>query len=145
MIKKQSPVVRYAVIIGLISVINGPAAGKEYPPVAPLLKDSHTILGQSLTYPTDGPAQIQSVIVTMQPGEETGLHTHPHPTFGYILEGELTVSYPDKVKKTYKQGQAVMEAVDTLHNGKNTGSVPVRILVVFMGVEGEANTAVLKD
>lgn len=122
-----------------------PAGARDYPPVEPLLKDGKTILGQTLTYPTDGPAQIQSVIVTMQPGEETGLHTHPYPTFGYMLEGELTVSYPGGVKKTYKQGDAVMEAVNTLHNGKNTGTVPVRILVVFMGVGGQANTKVLGD
>lgn len=144
MIRKRSSAICRAAIIGLM-LAHGPAGAKEYPPVAPLLKDSKTILGQPLTYPTDGQAQIQSVIVTMHPGEESGLHTHPHPTFGYILEGELTVSYPAGVKKTYKQGQAIMEAVDTPHNGKNTGTVPARILVVFMGVEGEANTTVSKD
>ena len=115
-------------------------SAKEYQRVVPLLKDSRTILGQPLAYPTEGQAQIQSVIVTMLPGEETGAHTHPYPTYGYILEGELTVTYPGGVEKIYRKGEAVMEAVNTLHNGRNSGSVPVRILVVFMGVEGESNT-----
>lgn len=144
MIRKHSFMLFWAAMAGLMAA-TVPATAKDYPPVKPLLKSGKTILGQTLAYPTDGPAQIQSVIVTMQPGDETGLHTHPHPTFGHILEGELTVSYPAGVTKTYKQGQAVMEAVDTPHNGKNTGTVPVRILVVFMGVEGQANTKVLND
>lgn len=133
-----------ALVAGLMAATIA-ASAKDYPPVKTLLKSGKTILGQTFAYPTDGPAQIQSVIVTMQPGQETGLHTHPYPTYGYILQGELTVSYPAGVTKTYKQGQAVMEAVDTPHNGKNTGTVPVRILVVFIGVEGQANTKVLND
>lgn len=144
MTSKRALTMVQTVLAGLM-IAAVPAGARDYPPVEPLLKDGRTILGQTLTYPTDGPVQIQSVIVTMQPGEETGLHTHPHPTFGYILEGELTVAYPAGVKKTYKQGEAVMEAVNTPHNGKNTGTVPVRILVVFMGVEGQADTRLLGD
>ncbi|MCR9136802.1 MAG: cupin domain-containing protein [Alphaproteobacteria bacterium] len=144
MMKHLTTTIGWVVMAGLI-VVAGQAGAKDYPPVNPLLKGGKTILGQPLTYPTDGPAQIQSVIVTMPPGAQTGLHTHPYPTFGYILEGELTVSYPAGVTKTYRQGEAVMEAVDTPHNGKNTGTEPVRILVVFMGVEGKANTEVLND
>ena len=86
-----------------------------------------------------------SAIVTMLPGEETGIHFHPVPTYGYILDGELTVSYPGGVEKTYRKGEAVMEAVGTLHNGKNLGTEPARILVVFMGAVGEANTLFPQD
>ncbi len=130
-------------ILAALLIAGSPAAGKDYPPVQPLLQSGKTILGQPLAYPTDGPAQIQSVIVTMQPGEETGLHAHPYPTFGYIIEGEITVSYPGGVDKTYRPGEAFMEAVGTPHNGRNTGAVPVRILVVFMGIEGDANSVLL--
>lgn len=144
MLRNHAATIGWAVMAGLITIA-GAAGAKDYPPVKPLLKDGKTILGQPLTYPTDGPAQIQSVIVTMPPGAQTGLHTHPYPTYGYILEGELTVSYPAGVTKTYRQGEAVMEAVDTPHNGKNTGTEPVRILVVFMGVEEKANTKILGD
>ena len=126
-------------------LLSGPAATREdYKRVVPLLDSKTTILDQPLSYPEEGEPKIQSVIVTMLPGEETGAHTHPYPTYGYILEGELTVSYPGGVKKTYKQGEAVLEAVNTVHNGKNTGTGPARILVVFMGVDGEANTLLKK-
>lgn len=122
----------------------GNAAALDYKRVLPLLDSDKTVLGQPLSYPADGSARIQSVIVTMLPGEETGPHTHPYPTYGYILEGELTVSYPQGVRKVYKKGEAVLEAVNTIHDGKNTGTVPLRILVVFMGLEGQPNTILEK-
>lgn len=122
----------------------GSATALEYKRVVPLLDSGRTVLQQPLSYPTDGPARIQSVIVTMLPGEETGPHSHPYPTYGYILEGELTVSYPLGARKVYKEGEAVLEAVNTVHDGKNTGTVPLRILVVFMGLEGQPNTILEK-
>ena len=132
-----------ALLAGL--TVTGQSYGKEpYQRVVPLLKDGKTILGEPLAYPQDGDLQIQPVIVTMLPGEETGPHTHPYPTYGYMLEGELTVTYPGGVKKVYRKGDAFMEAVNTVHNGRNSGSEPARVLVVFMGVEGEANTLLSK-
>lgn len=128
------------VFLGLVSAVHGKEAKQDYQRVVPLLDDSATVLDQPLAYPSDGTAKIQSAIVTMLPGEETGVHTHPYPTYACILSGELTVTYPGGVKKVYKQGEAVMEAINTLHNGRNDGSEPVRILVVFMGVDGKANT-----
>ncbi len=76
----------------------------------------------------------------MQPGEETGWHEHGVPMFGYILEGELTVDYGAEGTRVYRKGDAVIEAIDTAHNGRNTGSGVARILAVFMGADGVANT-----
>jgi hypothetical protein len=36
----------------------------------------------------------------------------------------------------YRAGDALMEAIAVAHNGRNTGSGPVRILAVFIGAEG---------
>ena len=80
-----------------------------------------------------------SLIVTMKPAEETGLHRHGVPTYGYILEGQVTVDYGTHGKRTYRKGQAFMEAETATHNGTNDGDVPVRILVVFMGAQGSKN------
>ena len=132
-----------ALLAGLIA--GGQSVGKEpYQRVVPLLKDTKTILGDPLAYPYNGTPQIHSVIVTMLPDEETGPHTHPYPTYGYMLEGELTVTYPGGVEKVYRAGDAFMEAVNTVHNGRNSGTEPARVLVVFMGVEGEVNTLLSK-
>ncbi len=90
-------------------------------------------------YPQTGPAKVQSLIVTMKPGEETGPHRHGVPTYGYILEGQVTVDYGTHGKRTYRKGEAFMEAETVTHNGINDGDVPVRILVVFMGADGSQN------
>jgi quercetin dioxygenase-like cupin family protein len=107
--------------------------------VTPVLSTGQTVLGQYFAYPTTTP-HVTSVIVTLPPGAETGLHHHDAPLFGYVLEGELTVAYHDAENstavRTYRPGDGLIEAIATPHNGRNTGSGDVRILVVFIGAEG---------
>lgn len=103
-----------------------------------LLKTEHTILGQPIVYPPDGPAEVTAVIITIPPGAETGLHRHDAPFFAYLLEGELTVSYKGHGSRVYKAGDSLIEAIGTPHNGRSTGDVPARVLSVFMGVKGAA-------
>jgi quercetin dioxygenase-like cupin family protein len=57
-----------------------------------------------------------------------------------MLEGEITVDYGAKGTRTYRKGDALIEAIDVLHNGRNTGSGVARVLAVFMGAEGVPNT-----
>jgi quercetin dioxygenase-like cupin family protein len=102
----------------------------------PLLSTSTTILGEPLRYPTSGPAHVTATIVTLPPGAKTVLHRHGVPLFGYILEGEITVDYGDRGKRTYRAGQAIMEAMDVPHFGADVGTAPARILTVYMGAEG---------
>lgn len=106
-------------------------------------KATTTILDQPLKYPSSSQAQVSSSVITLPPGVETGLHRHDAPMYAYILEGELTVTYDGGIVKTYRPGQAIMEAEGTAHNGKNSGTTPVRVLVVNMGAAGVANTVTL--
>lgn len=124
-------------------LVVGPERGLTRESVTSLLNTSQTIIGQGIAYPTGAPAKVVSAIVTMLPGEETGWHKHDVPMFGYIIEGEVTVDYGAKGTRVYRQGDAVVEAVDWPHNGRNTGKVPARILAVFMGAEGVPNTVML--
>lgn len=114
-------------------------AADDYARVVPLFDGSKNILGETLVYPETGPAKVTSLIVTMEPGEETGPHRHGVPTYGYILQGQVTVDYGSKGTRTYRKGEAFMEAETVTHNGTNDGDVPVRILVVFMGADGSQN------
>ena len=67
-------------------------------------------------------------------------HKHEAPLFGWVMEGEITVDYGDAGKKTYKKGDAFIEALESYHNGKNTGDTVTRILAVFSGADGVPNT-----
>lgn len=106
----------------------------------PLLKTEKTISGQTIAYPQNAPAQITAAVVTLAPGAQTGWHTHPVPLFGYVLEGEIRVDYGNNTIRTYRAGDALIEAIDQPHDGHNRGSVPAKILSVFIGARGVRDT-----
>ena len=108
--------------------------------VTPLLDSGTTIIGDRIAYPP-GTAKITAAIVTVPPGGETGWHTHAVPLYAYMLDGSLTVDYGDKGTRTYNSGDSVLEAINWPHNGRNLGTVPVRLLAVYMGAEGVPNAA----
>lgn len=118
--------------------------GNAYKAVVPLLKNPKTIIGETITYPGGGEAEIVSAIVTIQPGEKTQWHKHGAPLYAYILSGTATVDYGDLGTKTYPAGTDFMEAMDHWHRGMNLSQEPVRILAVYLGSKGHHNV-ILKD
>jgi quercetin dioxygenase-like cupin family protein len=134
-----------AATLALIAVTacGGDADDEEPPPGAiELLSTTVTVLDQPIIYPGTGPAEIGSTLLTLQPGEETGWHHHEAPLYAYILEGAITVDYGIEGTRTYEAGEALMEAIGTVHNGRNLGDEQVRILVVNLGAEGYANSVI---
>ncbi len=121
----------------------GTLAREPYKRIEELLATDTTILGQPIAYPAGELSRVTAVIVTLKPGEETGWHTHAVPLFGYIMEGELTVNYGKHGMKVYKSGDSVVEAINTPHNGTSSGTGSLRIMAVFMGAEGVANTTMI--
>ncbi len=126
------------ILVGLVSVSAISALAVNQPAVETLLETQTTNIGQAIAYPS-GAAQITAAIVTLAPGEETGRHRHPVPLYGQVLSGELTVDYGEHGRKTYRAGDAFMEAMNTWHNGHNSGDGPLRILAVYMGADGVPN------
>ena len=114
-------------------------AETSYPPVDVLLQAETTIIGQQIVYP-EGQAQITAAIVTMLPGQVTGWHQHEAPLTAHMLEGELTVDYGANGTRVYSEGDTLIEALGSRHNGENTGNVVARIFVVFSGAIGIPNT-----
>lgn len=129
-----------AVLIALTTAV---LAKDIYPPVDVLFQAEASVIGEPLEYPK-GKAQITSAIVTMQPGQVTGWHRHQVPLVAYILEGEITVDYGTAGVKTYSVGDSFVEAFQSRHNGSNSGAGIARILAVFAGAEGVANTVAEK-
>jgi quercetin dioxygenase-like cupin family protein len=136
------PRIRIAALLLAVMVApaNRAAAEDNGYPAVPLLSTGTTVVGETLHYPTGGPARVTAEIVTLAPGARTVLHKHGVPLFAYILEGEITVDYGERGKRIYHQGEAIMEAMDVAHFGADPGAQPVRILVVHMGAEGAADT-----
>jgi quercetin dioxygenase-like cupin family protein len=112
----------------------------DHPGLRTLLSTGTTVTDEPIHYPTAAPAWVTAVEITLLPGQQTGWHAHPVPLIGYILEGELTVDYGPLGQRTYRQGEALAEAMNEAHNGRNSGEGPVRILAVFIGAQGIAGT-----
>lgn len=104
-----------------------------------LLKTETSWDGKPLAYPS-GKAEITGVVVEIAPGGETGWHLHTAPSFGMVLEGELEVQLKDGAVKRQKAGEALAEVVNTLHNGRNVGTVPVKLVVFYAGSVGQKLT-----
>lgn len=130
-------------LIFAISSIPSVAWAQAYP-TRELLSTTTTVVGEIIRYPTTGPARITANIVTIAPGAETVFHRHPAPMFAYILEGEVTVDYGAEGKRVFRKGEALVEAMYTIHRGTNLGTTTVSILSVHMGAEGTQNVELMK-
>ncbi|MEB3310539.1 MAG: cupin domain-containing protein [Snowella sp.] len=104
-----------------------------------ILKTDTSWDGKPLVYPK-GQAEITGMIIEIAPGAETGWHSHPVPSFGMLIEGELHVQLKDGRIKKLKAGDTLAEVVNTLHNGRNVGTVPVKLIVFYAGAVGQALT-----
>jgi quercetin dioxygenase-like cupin family protein len=122
----------------LMSGFAQPGFADGYPAIK-LFSGSTTVTGEEIAYPTAGKARVNAMIVTLAPGEKTMLHRHGVPVFIHILEGEVTVDYGERGRKTFRQGESFLEAMQVTHAGMNSGTVPVRILAVYMGSEGASD------
>lgn len=104
--------------------------------VSTILKTETSWDGKPIEYPS-GKAEITGMVVEIAPGGETGWHLHPVPSFGMVLEGELDVELKNGAVKHLKSGEALAEVVNTLHNGRNVGAVPVKLVVFYAGTVGK--------
>lgn len=108
--------------------------------VTSLLKTTTSWNGQPITYPK-GQAEISALILEIAPGAETGWHLHPVPSFGMVLEGVLEVRLKDGRVQRLQAGEALAEVVDTLHNGRNAGEGPLKLVVFYAGAVDTPLTA----
>lgn len=104
-----------------------------------LIKTSVTGNGQKIVYPRTDKAEVTAMIADFAPGAETGWHKHPVPVYAYVVSGTLSVELEDGTQLSFGAGDAIIEVVNTLHNGINRGTVPVKLAVFYLGAEGMPN------
>jgi quercetin dioxygenase-like cupin family protein len=103
-------------------------------------KATTTSNGQKLAYPRAGNAEVTALIVEIPPGGSTGWHSHPVPVYAYVLAGTLTVEMDPGDPRTFKEGDALFEVMNTPHLGKNLGKELVKLVVFYTGIEETPNT-----
>jgi quercetin dioxygenase-like cupin family protein len=104
-----------------------------------LKKTTLTGNGQKIAYPVTDRAEVTAMTVDIAPGAETGWHKHPVPVYAYVISGKLSVELEDGSQLSFEANEAIIEVVNTLHNGKNKGAEPVKLAVFYLGAEGTPN------
>ena len=75
-------------------------------------------------------------VAEIAPGAMAGRHRHPGIEIGYILEGSVTLEHEGEPAKQLKAGDAFKNEPG-VHNARNTGTVPVKILAIYLVEKGK--------
>lgn len=129
-----------AALIGGALLVAPALAEESYKPavkVTPLLKTETTTSGDAIQYPHIDDPEVQTLLVEIPPGGETGWHIHPFPAYAYILSGQIEVEQADGAKRLFKAGDSFAEMVERPHDGRVVGDQPVRILMIVTGEKGK--------
>lgn len=122
------------VFLCLLSFFPLQASGYDAAVKARLITKAETTgNGEKIRYPAFADPEVSALEVDIAPGGETGWHKHPVPVYAYVLSGYLRVDMEGGKSLTFNPGDAIIEVVDTWHNGKNIGCVPVRLAVFYLG------------
>ena len=118
------------------------ALGSDYEgvKVTSLKKTTTTTNGQKVSYPRTDAPEVTAVLVEIPAGGETGWHMHPVPVYAYVLSGALSVEMEKGGRYSFEEGDALVEVVNEAHNGKNTGKMPVKLVVFYTGEKGSPIT-----
>jgi quercetin dioxygenase-like cupin family protein len=68
--------------------------------------------------------------------EELPMHKHDLVNIAYVKKGTLTVITDDNKEITLHEGEVLPELIGKYHYGKNTGNVPVELVVFYLGEKG---------
>ena len=100
-----------------------------------IISTIQTGLGNDIVYPS-GKAKITAFEFTVPVGAPVTPHTHSFPVLIMIQQGEIELIHEGKTQ-VFKAGDAFVEDVGIVHESKNIGNVPVKAIVVAIGVEGQ--------
>ena len=76
-------------------------------------------------------------ISEIPPGGTSGKHRHPGIELAYVLEGSVELTHEGKPPVIVKAGEPSMNTVGGIHTATNRGTVPVKILTVYIVEKGK--------
>ena len=71
------------------------------------------------------------------PGGVAGKHTHPGEELGYVVEGTLELEVTGQPPRTVHAGEAFFVPAGVVHDGKNVGSGPAKVLATYIVEKGK--------
>jgi quercetin dioxygenase-like cupin family protein len=89
--------------------------------------------GSGFNYPVGKP-DISIVTITVPNGIEISEHCHPMPLAAYVVRGAITVTTSSGEKRTFQQGEAFVEVMNTWHKGSGVAE-ETELIVFYAGQE----------
>ena len=76
----------------------------------------------------------EAVIVRLEvgPGVTGEWHTHPGDEISYVVEGEAELLIAGQPPRRVSAGEAIVIPAGTVHNARNSGSVPMKALSIYV-------------
>ena len=75
-------------------------------------------------------------VAEIAPGAMAGKHRHPGIEIGYVLDGSVTLEHEGEQPRVLKAGDSFNNGAG-VHNARNTGKTPVKILAVYLVEKGK--------
>ncbi|MCX5883112.1 MAG: cupin domain-containing protein [Deltaproteobacteria bacterium] len=130
--------VQWIIVVLLLLVQSSTVQTEEYSnlEVKKLLTSTTSSNGQQLSYLRTDHPEVTVLVIRIPSGGSTGWHQHPVPVYAYMLEGSLTVEMKDGKTYEFKKGEVILEEMNALHNGYNSGSDTASLVVFYTGAVG---------
>jgi quercetin dioxygenase-like cupin family protein len=97
-----------------------------------LIRTSQSWDGVELPDYLQGKPELVAMKYVFPVGQKLGWHHHPVMNYGVLMQGELTIIGLDGKKKVVHEGEPVVEMVNTIHHGENTGDKPVILYMFYL-------------
>ena len=75
--------------------------------------------------------------VEVAPGGVAGWHTHPGDEISYVTDGEATLMVAGQAPRVVKAGEGFVIPAGVVHNAKNDGGVPTKLVGVYVVEKGQ--------
>lgn len=127
---------------GAAGIVVGTAAGRAgaTPPKGKLTREEFAVgrLADAFKIQTAGPSDFHIQRVTLEPGADSGWHTHPGIALDVVKAGTVTAYIDDGKCEPQKveAGQAFMFPAGVVHMARNEGDEPAEIYVTYLVTAG---------
>jgi quercetin dioxygenase-like cupin family protein len=88
--------------------------------------------------------EVVMAIAELAPGASSGKHRHPGVEVAYLLEGSLVIEHDGREAATLKTGDSLTNDNTGVHNARNPGATPARVLAVYVVDKNKPLSEVVK-
>jgi quercetin dioxygenase-like cupin family protein len=79
--------------------------------------------------------------IEVAPGGRAGRHTHPGEEISYVVEGQAELLVDGQAPRVVKAGESFVIPPGVVHDARNSGDAPVRLVGVYLVEKGKPLTS----